>query len=491
MAYPPNPQAQTILNGMLRIIHRLASSPDTDGERMEEYLAQISQLPAIKSVLDEPDSETDGRESEMYIYFKGVAILMRALIEKVGEEEEAKRFVNGVGEIQQKIFPAGEAKELLSDFEQIEKASEPTARRFLQPFAGRIPLEPPIGSLLPGCDGLPRINQSQLDEEITRLEAISPLTVQNSNSTAPGDSNELIVTGVRSLKRKLMLDDELIPPQYNQRPHSDVLAGYLRNLTTSAQDPNNPTQHQTLSSPQQANTEAWLTWRLVKDAAMAHPALIPAPLLQEHQPSAGSRKLRKKIGKEVSDAVNLLTQLLGQEGREQIRALEYEYLHVPQGTPTMPWPSLFKAPVAGSFRSLALCLRHFSGRKTALDRFGENLAQAELYRIAAGMGLSLPSVESVRSSDGGEQLYTLSCAFGIGILALVPGHLQCLLQYIRPDALKHVIASIQTSKARGLYEKIQNVSWSARCMMLAAVEGTSLDFRRAVADVVDRLEKLY
>ena len=67
MAYPPNPQAQTILNGMLCIIHRLASSPDTDGERMDEYLAQISQLPAIKSVLDEQEaSETDGRGSEVW-----------------------------------------------------------------------------------------------------------------------------------------------------------------------------------------------------------------------------------------------------------------------------------------------------------------------------------------------------------------------------------------------------------------------------------------
>ena len=313
---------------------------------------------------------------------------------------------------------------LLSDFEQIEKASDRTAGTLLQPFAGPIIHEPPIGSISPGCDGLPRITQSQLVEEIARLEAVNSSTAQNNaNTPAAADSNELFITGARPLKRKLLPDDRLIPPQHSKRPHPGALAEYLRNLTTSAQDPTNPSPHQTLSSPPQANTEAWLTWRLVKDAAMAHPGLIPAPLLQEHQPSAGSRKLRKKIEKEVSDAVNLLTQLLGQEGREQIRALEYEYLRVPQGTPTMPWPSLFKAPVAGDFRALALCLRHFSGRKTALDRFGENLAQAELYRIAAGLGVSLPSVESVRSSDGGEQLYTLSCAFGVGILALVPGHL--------------------------------------------------------------------
>ena len=68
MAHPPTPQAQTILNGMLRIIQRLAVYPETDGGRMEEYLAQISQLPAIRIILDEQeDSETDGRESEVWI----------------------------------------------------------------------------------------------------------------------------------------------------------------------------------------------------------------------------------------------------------------------------------------------------------------------------------------------------------------------------------------------------------------------------------------
>lgn len=236
---------------------------------------------------------------------------------------------------------------------------------------------------------------------------------QNDNSTATGDSNELILTGARSIKRKLMLGDELIQPQHSKRPHSADHAGYLRTMSSSPQD----------------NTEAWLTWRLVTDAAMARPGLIPATLLLEHQTSAGPRKLRRKIEKWVFDAVGLLTQILGKEGLEQIRALEHEY--IPRDSqaaqslpPTIPWPSLFKPPVAGDFRSLAMCLRHFSARKTALDQFGENLARAELYRTAAGMGLSLPSVESVQSSNGEEQLYVLACAFGIGILALVPSHLQ-------------------------------------------------------------------
>ena len=40
----------------------------------------------------------------MYIYFKGVAILLRALIEKVGEEENASGFVDGVGEVSAAFF---------------------------------------------------------------------------------------------------------------------------------------------------------------------------------------------------------------------------------------------------------------------------------------------------------------------------------------------------------------------------------------------------
>ena len=40
----------------------------------------------------------------MYIYFKGVAILLRALIEKVGEEEDARGFVEGVGRVSGPFF---------------------------------------------------------------------------------------------------------------------------------------------------------------------------------------------------------------------------------------------------------------------------------------------------------------------------------------------------------------------------------------------------
>lgn len=65
MAHLSNPNGQNILNGMLGIIQGLVSGPETDGGRMDQYLAQISQLPAIKSVLDEQDSGTDGRESEV------------------------------------------------------------------------------------------------------------------------------------------------------------------------------------------------------------------------------------------------------------------------------------------------------------------------------------------------------------------------------------------------------------------------------------------
>lgn len=135
--------------------------------------------------------------------------------------------------------------------------------------------------------------------------------------------------------------------------------------------------------------------------------------------------------KSIDDAINTLKQILGNEGIEQIRALEKEYTPLGsrtfQSSPQMiPWQSLFQVPIAGDVRSLALCVKHYSAQKTALDGFGENLARAELYRVCsseAGSSLSLSSVEGVEPGKG-KQLYILACAFGVGILALVPSLLR-------------------------------------------------------------------
>lgn len=67
MAQPTTLNSQNILNGMLGIIQRLVTAPERDGDRMDEYLARISRLPAVKSVLEEEDSEADGRESEVQL----------------------------------------------------------------------------------------------------------------------------------------------------------------------------------------------------------------------------------------------------------------------------------------------------------------------------------------------------------------------------------------------------------------------------------------
>ena len=70
MPHPPPPHLQPILNGMLSLIQTLATAPASDADKLDRYLAQISQLPVIRSVLEaeEGDREGDGRESEVAIF---------------------------------------------------------------------------------------------------------------------------------------------------------------------------------------------------------------------------------------------------------------------------------------------------------------------------------------------------------------------------------------------------------------------------------------
>ena len=287
-----------------------------------------------------------------------------------------------------------------------------------------------MGATNTGCDGLPRITQSQLDEEIARLEVASPQAGQNNdNSAADNDCNELIVTGARSIKRKLMADDELNLLPHGKRPRSAGTLGLLRGSSIEDLYLNRPSHKRTLySSHQQRDTEAWLLWRLVKEAALKHPGLIPAALPLADQISSRSAQGRREMETSINNAVNLLTQIMGKEGMQQIRTLESEYTPpesraIPQ---TMPWPSLLKAPIAGDVRSLALCARSFSAGKTALDQFGENLARAELYRVwsaEASLGPVSSNIEGVEPFRG-EQIYILARTIGVGILALIPSHLQ-------------------------------------------------------------------
>ena len=67
MAKPLTSIQMRTLNGMIGIIHGLATCPDSDQETVGRYLTRISELPAIRCVLGEESCQRNGETREVCI----------------------------------------------------------------------------------------------------------------------------------------------------------------------------------------------------------------------------------------------------------------------------------------------------------------------------------------------------------------------------------------------------------------------------------------
>ncbi|KAL8787183.1 MAG: hypothetical protein Q9195_007874 [Heterodermia aff. obscurata] len=490
---PPITTAQRkVLRSMLGLLQALVTENETNILKLDRCLVLISELPTTRSMMGEEDDKVDGTENEqVFVYFKGVAMLLRGLLDSMGEEGEgdkkADAFLIEIAKIFSEVFPELTARDTVQEIA-------------LQETAAKVEVEVEV-SEQPACVS---VKEESQDEDLNEgHESLSQRSIEHTNdhstnskhTTDPVDSSTIIdsdedlniASESRSRKRLLAASPSWSTKRFRserQYVAPDNMTARKVNFYKAAilQEKQRRKQFKQHRGEQQKEKQKALEEGLQKAQQQAEELrileLTNKELFSGLQildtrtiSSAESQKPHDKAAVQVSMASEVIRRLLGTEGIKQQSKIDY-------------------------ISDLIQFCRKCDGSDTALDWFGANLARSELDRACSSESQSKFysfTAEAKRMMAfrirHGRKLRILADAFGIGILAFIPQNPLIPLQGVEEAELKYVVDSISTTKA--LYPRIKNVSEKARQMMFIAIVGNSEKFERAANEVLMDLKNFY